>query len=169
MTGASNQRMRNTRYATDMANWGGMKVGINVLLAVVIGGLFTLMSPVFYTLFAEAVTFERTANIYWGWFDWLTVAAWLPRLGVGFVAGLCMAILVYGDRPHVWAMAVGVLMMLVAYVITRAHWYGEPTLMQQVFSRMWPMMYPLGAWLGAIVTVALKRRLQRRVPSGEMM
>jgi hypothetical protein len=144
-----------------------MKVGVNLLLAVVLGGLFTLMSPIFYTLFAEAVTFERTANIHWGWFDWLTVAAWLPRLFIGFVAGLCMAILAYGDRPHSWSLALGVLMMIVAYVITRAHWYGEPTVMQQVFSRVWPIMYPLGAWLGAVVAVALKRKLQRRQRSGE--
>ncbi len=129
-------------------------------IAVLIGAIFSIIAPALYILFVETFIIEKIASVYGGWFDWLSFAEWIFRLFVGFIAGLCMALLAIGRRRDLWALFVGLIIMLAAYATTSNHWPTVPSILQRVSSNLWPIMYPLGAWLGGLATAQVKHRAQ---------
>ena len=133
-----------------------MKSFINVIVIFSVGYGAYLLIPLFHGWFGGAFLMTTNYTTYWGWFDWLTVLDWIPRLLMGFLTGLCAAILCRGDNPHLWALGCGILLMIAVYVTTAGGWAVEPLPLQKVFQSLWPVMYPIGSFLGGLFLVFIK-------------
>lgn len=139
-----------------------MKSLVNVIVIFSVGYAAYLLMPYFHGWFGGTFIVSRNATTYWGWFDWLTVLDWIPRLLMGFVTGLCVAILCRGDKPYLWALACGVLLMLAAYLISDGELSVEPHPAQQLFQSLWPVMYPIGSFLGGLFLVYVRSIVSNR-------
>lgn len=133
-----------------------MKSFINVIVILSVSYAAYLLMPYFHGWFGGIFLATTNFTTYWGWFDWLTVLDWIPRLLMGFVMGLCAALLCRGDNPHLWALTCGILLMLAAHLTTGGGLAIEPPPLQKVFQSLWPVMYPIGAFLGGLFFVFVK-------------
>jgi hypothetical protein len=139
-----------------------MKTLVNIIVIFSVGYAAYLLMPYFHGWFGGVFMVSRNATTYWGWFDWLTVLDWIPRLLMGFVTGLCAAVLCRGDNPHLWALACGILLMATAYLTTGGGWAVEPPPVQKAFRSLWPVMYPIGTFLGGLFLVAVRSIVENR-------
>lgn len=139
-----------------------MKSVVNVIVIFSVGYAAYLLMPYFHGWFGGTFIVSRNATTYWGWFDWLTVLDWIPRLLMGFFTGLCAAVLCRGDKPYLWALACGVLLMLAAYFISDGELSIEPAPVQKVFHNLWPVMYPIGSFLGGLILVYVRSAVSDR-------
>jgi len=133
-----------------------MKTFVNVIVILSVGYAAYLLMPYFHGWFGGLFLVGKSFTSYWGWFDWLTVLDWVPRLLMGFVTGLCAAVLCRGDNPHLWALTCGILLMFAAYITTSGGWAVELPQLQEAFQGLWPVMYPIGTFLGGLFFVFVR-------------
>ena len=137
-----------------------MKSLVNLILIFSVGYAAYLLMPFFHGWFGGLFMLGTNVETYWGWFDWLTILDWIPRLLMGFVCGLVVAIFCQGDKPHLWALACGILMMIAAYLTTAGSWSIAIPPSQKIFQSLWPVMYPLGTFLGGVFVVIVRDRIK---------
>jgi hypothetical protein len=139
-----------------------MKSFVNVIVIFSVGYAAYLLMPYFHGWFGGVFMVSKNVTTYWGWFDWLTVLDWIPRLLMSFVTGLCAAALCRGDNSHLWALACGILLMAVAFLTTRGDWAVELPPLKKAFQSLWPIMYPIGTFLGGLFLVVVRNAVENR-------
>jgi hypothetical protein len=139
-----------------------MKTVLNIIFVVLLSSVMLALSFLFYMcLFSYMSDRRYSVYVYWGWFNWSTVFGWTPRLFFGFISGICISLLVFGRRPQLWSLITGFIMMVGGYYIWDISWGIKPTIMQLIFSNIWPMMYLIGAYFGEKLVSSIRQQLTR--------
>ena len=134
----------------------------NIAFVILLSGAMLMMAPVFNLALVENMFEGRSFNVYWGWFDWMTIIGWIPRFLLGFMAGLCVTLLVFGTKPRFWALSAGLAMAVTTFLWENSYWSVEPPVAQRIFYGLWPLMYIAGAYFGFVAAVYIRHQLTRR-------
>lgn len=130
----------------------------NIAFVILLSGAMLMMAPVFNLALVENMFEGRSFNVYWGWFDWMTIIGWIPRFLLGFMAGLCVTLLVFGTKPRLWALSAGLAMAMTTFLWGNSYWLLEPPVVQRIFYGIWPLMYIVGAYFGFVAAVHISER-----------
>ena len=104
---------------------------------------------------------NQSFKVYFGWFDWGTIATWTPVILSGAFGAISVILLVSSTKAKFWGLSAGVLMSTVAAVFygTRIGDPGAIGLTQTSFLSIWPLMYFVGALIVSNGALKLKNHL----------
>jgi len=128
----------------------------NIVFVIFISGIMIVAGGVIHMGIALHFLEERTFNSLWAWYSWLAIVEWTPRIFIGFLAGVCVALLVYGEKQKIWALSSGIAMTVISFSMAKSYWVNEPSWLVKLFYNVWPLMYVAGAYLGYLLVSKVK-------------
>lgn len=140
-----------------------MKIVADTLLTLSVSFAAYLLVPQLHGWFGSLFLVSSQTTVYWGWFDWLTVLDWVPRLLMGVAVGIILTLFIRSDGAHLWALLAGVLLMVAAFLTSGPLITSQQPMLQTVFQHLWPLMYPLGAFAGSVIVLAIRHYRQGAV------
>lgn len=144
-----------------------MKIILNIIFVFFISSILFILSISFDLWLQYNFINEHSYKLYWEWIEWVTVIGWLPYLLSGFIAGICVALIVFGEKPQVWSIIAGFIMMVGGYYFCGRHWAIKPTIMRIIISNIWAIMYIIGAYSGGKLVLIIRIQLDKNSREAE--
>lgn len=128
-------------------------VSVGVATVVCLIGLFMYMP------YQATFVFDNTYIQYWGFVSGVELHHYGYRTGVGFVAGVCISLLVPNPQALRWSIVTGVLLAGMTASASRLIWTVPPSTFEWITAWLWVIMHPIGAVLGGATVLLLQRVL----------